>query len=146
MTNRKKVKTGWQTFFFCFYDEDELEFDPHAQQAENYYLIEMLIFSGDHWAYQLFCYLISILYLVTSYGYLYIAANRYSLSLHYDDHWKMVFYFESLFAIHMILQFFKEFQQEGAGDESKPVRNWGNIIQNYVTGTFLIDFIPLIPL
>jgi len=66
--------------------------------------------------------IVTALYLITSYIYLYIAANRYSLELHYDDHLNLIYYFESVFALHMFLQFFKEYTPEGGGDRSKPVR------------------------
>lgn len=111
-----------EKIFFCFEGDEESEYDPHAVEPENYLILEMLIFSENHWLYQLLQTVVSVLYLATSYFYLYISANRYNLELHLDDHLKIVYYFESVFAIHMIVQFFKEFTPEGGGDRQKPVR------------------------
>ena len=55
--------------------------------------------------------------------------------------WSYVF--ESLFFIHMILQFFKEIK---LGYTSKPIRRVHLIAKHYLKNEFIWDLIPLIPL
>jgi hypothetical protein len=128
LTNRKKPKGCWENFFYCFYQDDDVEYDPHAVVEVNSKLIDMLIFSEHHWLYEVFCMIVIVNYLISSYLYLFIAANRYTMTMSLQDHLNVVYYIESIFLLHIVIQFFKEFTPEGGGDRSKPVREWTLII------------------
>jgi hypothetical protein len=50
--------------------------------------------------------------------------------------------FEALFLIDIILNFFQEYQSE---EKFRPIRDIEKIVKRYLTSTFLLDFIALIP-
>jgi hypothetical protein len=85
----------------------------------------MLIFSEKNIVYQWFNIFISLLSIISSYFYLYIAAFR-EIEDNHRAEWHTMSYtsdvFESMFFVYMVLQFFKEYVPEGCGDLVKPER------------------------
>lgn len=85
--------------------------------------------------------------MVSSYFYLYLGAFRditheegfHELEVVSDS-------LEAFFLIYIILQFFKEYSNVDGGDHEKPVRVWTSIIIHYLTGDFIMDLIPILPL
>lgn len=103
---------------------------------------DFIIISELNPLYHLFEVLITMLCLVSSYIYAYIAAFR----LHQDMNqtaYKLSYIFETMFFIDLILNFFVEYQPE---DSKYPVRDMSKIAVNYLQGEFKMDAIPLIPL
>jgi hypothetical protein len=94
-------------------------------------------------AYNIF---ICALCIVSSYYYASYIGFRYALDGHEEASRRMVtsmIIFESFFFVHFLLQFILEYQIEGY----QPVRDIAKIAKNYIyKGSFLIDFICLLPL
>jgi len=79
--------------------------------------------------------------LTSCYFYAYIAA----FGIPHVDHILYLIYviYESIFLISLILNFFVEFKPDG---QSFPVRDLAKIALRYLRTSFIMDFIPLIPL
>ena len=121
-------------------------YEQKADAKENFPIIEMLIFSEKNFIYQIFHISVSLLSLLSSYFYLYLAAFR--MMPHQVDMPTFLYIsdsIEGIFLIYIILQFFKSYSPEGGGDLVKPVRYWTDIIFHYLRNDFLMDFIPIIP-
>lgn len=102
---------------------------------------DFIIISELNPLYHIFEVLITMLCLVSSYIYAYIAAFR----LHQDMNqtaYKLSYIFETMFLIDLILNFFVEYQPE---DSKHPVRDMSKIAVHYLQGEFKMDAIPLIP-
>ena len=102
---------------------------------------DFIIISELNPLYHIFEVLITMLCLVSSYIYAYIAAFR----LHQDMNqtaYKLSYIFETMFLIDLILNFFVEYQPE---DSKYPVRDMSKIAVHYLQGEFKMDAIPLIP-
>jgi hypothetical protein len=54
-----------------------------------------------------------------------------------------VYVFETIFSVHIILQFFKEFQPDY---QIQPERDLYKISLNYLKGDFALDFVTILPL
>lgn len=110
-------------------------------------MVEFLIFSEKHVAYQVFHIFVSFLSLISSYFYLYLASFRMINNVQdFAFFMDASHAIESVFMLSMILKFFKSYSPEGGGDLVKPVRNWYSIIFHYFITDFLMDFIPIVPL
>ena len=80
--------------------------------------------------------------IISSFNYAYIAAFRLHPDLSENILGLYIFY-ETIFFIDMVLQFFKEFTSETS---SIPVRNLEKISMNYLQNGFAYDFIAILPL
>lgn len=72
------------------------------------------IISRDRKAVKVYEFLVSALYLISSYLYGYLAAFRYSdFSKEYNWYASVTIFFEVIFLFHMLLQFFTDYRVEG---------------------------------
>ena len=93
--------------------------------------------------YLFFNFIVSCLCIVSSYIYLYMASLRYPTDLDETKEEMLIIYiFESIFLVHMLLQFIKEYRLE---DKNEVITQLLEIIINYIKTGFLIDLIPLLP-
>lgn len=122
------------------------ELQKRAEQKIKTYIekgfSDFIIISELNPLFQIFQVFITVLCLMSSYVYAYIAAFR----LHNDMNesvYKLNYFFETMFLIDCILTFFVEYQPE---DSKYPVRDMSKIAINYLQGAFKFDVIPLIPL
>lgn len=115
-----------------------------ASRVKEKECFQFLVFSEDNSCYELFSTCISILCLISSYIYLYLATFRNNIT---DENANAYILIECCFLIHMLLQFFKSYR---ASDEhstmQKEIRSISMISLNYLRTYFLVDLIPLMPL
>ena len=104
---------------------------------------KLVMISPKDQIYQLFCLIVTISCLLSSYVYSYSAAFR----LHDEREviWTTFFtiFFELIFLAHMVTQFILEYTPEGS---KNPVRDYKRIAMHYINeGDFKADFIAIIP-
>lgn len=92
----------------------------------NYKAIDVLIFSEKLKAWVIFDSFVTLICAISSYSYLFMAQSRNAVD---DDAFDRMYYnlsfgYESVFLIHLILNFFKEYTPDGFGSNAPPVRKW----------------------
>ena len=95
----------------------------------------------DNKFYQAWCVFDMLNCLVSSYFYALIACLDHQTTK--KSYTGVVIYFETVFAISFVLNFFIEFYPDGS---TIPVRNMRQIAFRYIQNEFVFDLIPLIPL
>ena len=116
---------------------------PLGHTHEDSSLWDKVYISYDNKAYLLFNLIISVLCLVSSYFYASLVGFRYSAGGVIDINYKTpTFVFESFFLAHMVTQFFLEYKNIGEAPVNKPFQ----ILTNYLSTTFPLDFICILPL
>jgi len=103
---------------------------------------DCFIISQKNKPYQLFEMFVSIICLISSFNYAYLAAFRMHDQLKTSISGLWLFY-ETMFFIDIVLQFLKEFKSETT---NLPVRDLEKIAWNYLENGFVTDFIAIIPL
>ena len=79
--------------------------------------------------------------LISSYFYAYLGAFHNPNPE--DNLFGVMVFFETIFFISIVCKFFVEFKKDG---QTIPIRNLGEIANRYLRTTFMMDFIPLIPI
>jgi len=97
----------------------------------------------DNLPYLFFNSLVSVLCIISSYYYLYIASFRYDSKFESESAgFTTMIIFESVFFVHMMLQFILEYRIE---DKNETIKNIIDIALNYLYTGFIFDLIPLLP-
>lgn len=86
--------------------------------------------------------MVKVLCLLISYYYGYVACFRYYDGVDQNNFFIVACMAESVFLVHLLLQFLVEFTPEGS---KQPVTDISRISMNYIHGDFAMDVIPLIP-
>ena len=109
---------------------------PRKEVGEPYFIIYR---DGQFWTFWSVINTISCL--TSSYFYAYIAAFEIPPpgSFLFIVDWT----YEVIFFMTLCFNFLVDFQVDG---EPKPVRDYKRIAQRYLSGNFIIDFIPIVPL
>lgn len=90
-------------------DTDENEFSNDQDT-----IFTRIIISRERRAIKVFDFIVSTFYLMSSYFYGYLAAFRYSnFENDYNFYLSVTIFFESVFLIHMLLQFLTDYKVEG---------------------------------
>ena len=111
-------------------------------REESGEILDRLTFSAKHLVYQIFHTFIVLLCVFTSMMYGYMAAFR-NKHTQYEDLMNVSNVCESIFLIHLILNFFKQYVPEHS---LTPITDFRSVSLNYWETFFLLDLIPLIPL
>lgn len=126
-------------------DENQIMIEALAEaRAKEVECLQFLVFSESNFWYGLYSTFISIMCLITSYIYMYVATFRNGLANELNQ--GLFIFFEVCFLIHMILQFFKAYELSDESSDKKEERSMSKISLNYIKTYFIIDLIPLLPL
>ena len=107
--------------------------------------MDSIIISEDNNIYRLFNFCVSTMCLLSSYYYGAHICFRYAPDVDPFDgsHVPLNVAIESVFLLHLLLQFFVEYKPLG---EKIPVRDMSKICTNYLNGKFPLDFVTILPL
>lgn len=132
-------------------DDSEME-EKKSQCCRCSFSCEKFFFNESNClAYEIFNFFISILCIVSSVLYLQMASfrdeHKVSWAQHKRNLLKFDYFFEIFFAIHLILNFFKQKNDADSGDIKQALhKTLPEIALNYLKTDFINDIIPLIPL
>jgi hypothetical protein len=128
--------------YYCIWCFKKPKDDEYKQKTS---WLDSIIISENNNLYRAFNFLVSTMCLLSSYYYGAHICFRYSPNVDPHDESLVLLniFIESIFLMHLFLQFFLEYKPLG---EKIPVRNLSKIGSNYLNSKFALDFITIIPL
>ena len=111
------------------------------EKLDKINLLDFVIISEENKIYKMWKFLDVMACLISSYYYAYMAAFQNPMVG--EPLFNVMLFFETIFFISMVLNFFVEFVKDG---QTIPTRDLAQIANRYLRSSFINDFIPLIPL